>query len=91
MPNIEYDPILCAGPPFVDSVPETNEKVPYVLYVLHRALRVGCDWALMGSFEHSNRELLALYICRDMAVFVVLCVGFSLCYVQSLVCDMCSL
>ena len=28
-------------------------------------------WALMGSFEHSNRELLALSICRDMTVFVV--------------------
>ena len=28
-------------------------------------------WALMGSFECSNRELLALYICRDMTFFVV--------------------
>ena len=28
-------------------------------------------WALMGSFEHSNRELLALSICRDMTVFVI--------------------
>ena len=44
-----------------------------------------------GSFEHSNRELLALYICRNIAVFVLLCVGFSLCYVQALVCVMCSL
>ena len=28
-------------------------------------------WALTGSFEHSNRELLALYICRNMTVFVI--------------------
>ena len=28
-------------------------------------------WALTGSFEHSNRELLALSICRDMTVFVI--------------------
>ena len=28
-------------------------------------------WALMGSFEHSNQELLALSICRDMTVFVI--------------------
>ena len=28
-------------------------------------------WALMGSFEHSNPQLLALYIHRDMIVFVV--------------------
>ena len=47
--------------------------------------------ALMGSFEHSNRELLAMYICRNICVFVLLCVGFSLCYVQCLVCVMCSL
>ena len=48
-------------------------------------------WALMGSFEHNNRELLALYIYRDMVVFVVLCVAFSVCYVKSLVCAVCSL
>ena len=29
-------------------------------------------WAPTSKFEHSNRELLALSICRDMAVFVVL-------------------
>ena len=54
---------------------------------------VGCcmRWALIGSFEHTNRELLALYICGNIAVFVLLCVGFSVCYVQSLVCVMCSL
>ena len=28
-------------------------------------------WALLGSFEHSNRELLALSICGDLTVFVV--------------------
>ena len=28
-------------------------------------------WALTGRFKHSNRELLALYICPDMVVFVV--------------------
>ena len=28
-------------------------------------------WASMSRFGHSNRELLALEICRDMAVFVV--------------------
>ena len=28
-------------------------------------------WAPTSSFKDSNRELLALYVCRDMAVFVV--------------------
>ena len=28
-------------------------------------------WALTGSFEHSNRELLALSICGNMSIFVV--------------------
>ena len=28
-------------------------------------------WALMGSLEHSNRELLALYICRNMITCVI--------------------
>ena len=28
-------------------------------------------WALRGSFEHSNGDLLALYICRGMIVFVI--------------------
>ena len=28
-------------------------------------------WALTSSFEHSNRELLALSVCRDTTVFVV--------------------
>ena len=29
------------------------------------------QWVQTSSFEHSNRELLALYTCRDMAVFVI--------------------
>ena len=28
-------------------------------------------WALTSRFEHNDRELLALFICRDMTVFVV--------------------
>ena len=28
-------------------------------------------WALLSRFEHSNRERLALSLCRDMTVFVV--------------------
>ena len=28
-------------------------------------------WALMGCFEHSNRELLALHFCRGPTVFVI--------------------
>ena len=28
-------------------------------------------WAFMGSFEHSNREFLAMSTCRGMTVFVI--------------------
>ena len=42
-----------------------------VFYTENGTVESFMRWALTGSFEHSNRELLALSICRNMTVFAI--------------------